>query len=144
MYMEEKEFQEKLLVYRILESRLDALMRQRDLVASKLVEIQTTLASVDELGKSKETVLFPIGAEAFTFAKIADKNKLIVGIGANVAMDKTIGESKKILNERRVEMEEALDNIQKEIHQVMRNLEILEPEIQKLATQRSQQNSKAG
>jgi len=131
--VERKELQEKILTYRILEARLDSLLKQRDILASKLVEIQTTLQSIDEIEKSKEEILVPIGSEAYTFGRITDKKKLIVEIGANVALEKTVEEGKEILNKRKAEMGNALNSIQKSILEISSNLEQLGPEIQELA-----------
>ncbi|MDI6798692.1 MAG: prefoldin subunit alpha [Candidatus Aenigmarchaeota archaeon] len=131
--VERKELQEKIIAYRILEARLDSLLKQRDMLASKLIEIQTTLQSIDEIEKSKEEVLFPIGSEAYTFGKIMDKKKVIVEIGANVALEKTTEDGRKILNKRRVEIGNALNSLQKNIVEISSSLEQLEPEIEELA-----------
>ena len=129
---EQKELQENIMAYRLLEAKLDALVKQRDLVASKIMEISTTLDSIDELTKSKEDLLFPIGAEAFTFGKISDAKKIIIGIGMNVAVEKDAESGKKILADRKKELEQALDSIQQETHNVMHGLENLGPKIQKM------------
>lgn len=130
---ERKELQEKILTHRILEARLDSLLKQRDILASKLIEIQTTLKSVDEIQKSKGMVLFPIGSEAYTFGKVMDKKKLIVEIGANVALEKTVEAGKEILNRRKAEMENVLNTVQKNIFEISSSLGSLGPEIQELA-----------
>jgi len=130
---EQKELQEKIITYRILESRLDSLLKQRDVLASKLIEIQITLQSINEIEKSKEEILFPIGSEAYTFGKVIDKKKVIVEIGANVALEKTVEEGKKILDKRRLEIENALNTVQKNIIEISSGLEQLGPEIEELA-----------
>lgn len=140
---EQKELQEKILTYRILEARLDSLLKQRDMIASKLIEIQTTLASLSEIEKSKEEILFPIGAEAYTFGKVIDKKKMIVEIGANVALEKGVEEGKEILNKRKAEMENALNAIQKDVAQISAGLEQLGPEIQEMA-ESLEKETKAG
>lgn len=129
---EQKELQEKILTYRILEARLDSLLKQRDMLASKLIEIQSTLDSIDEIEKGKEEILFPIGAEAYTFGKVTDKKKMIVEIGANVALEKTVEEGKQILNKRETEMENTLNVVQRGIAELSSGLEQLGPEIQEL------------
>lgn len=129
----QKELQEKILTYRILEARLDSLFKQRDMLASKMIEIQATLASADEIEKSEGEILFPIGAEAYAFGKVTDKNRFIVEIGANVALEKNLEETRQILDKRRAEIENALNAVQKEIAQAYASLERLEPEIRKMA-----------
>jgi len=132
--MEEKEeLQEKILAYRILEARLDSLLKQRNMLASKLIEIQTTLQSIDEIEKGKGEVLFPIGSETYIFGKVTDKKKLIVGIGANAALEKSVEKGKEILNKRKAEIENTLNGMQKNIAEISSSLSQLGSEIEKLA-----------
>lgn len=128
----EKKLREKLLTYRILESRLNSLLRQRDLIASKIVEIQTTLASIKEIVKSEREILFPLGSEAYTTGKVTDKDKLIVEIGANIALEKNVKEGKATLNKKRLELESALAAVQNDVSKVSSTMGQLGPEIQKL------------
>jgi prefoldin alpha subunit len=131
--MSEKELQEKIMVYRIVESRIDALIRQRDLFLNKLVELQNTVASIDEIAKSNEEILFPIGSEAYSFGKVADKNKIIVEIGAGVALEKNFEEAKEIIQKRKADIETAVRAIQEDVQKLSQSLSSLEMEIQSLA-----------
>jgi prefoldin alpha subunit len=134
--MSEKELQEKIMVYRIVESRIDALMRQRDLFLNKIVELQNSLASIDEIAKSKEEILFPIGSEAYSFGKVADKNKIIVEIGAGVALEKNFEEAKEIIQKRKNDIQTAVKEIQEDVQKLSQSLSSLEFEIQSLAGQK--------
>ena len=142
---EQKELQQKVLAYRILESRIDSLLKQREFLANKLVEMQTTLESIDEIEKSKENILFPLGSAAYTFGRIVDKDKIIVEVGAGVALEKNFTEARGILNERKNDIENALTTLQRNIQEVSESLQSLEPQIQdmieKQQSQQSQQQS---
>ena len=130
---EERELQEKILAYRILESRLNSLLKQREIVVSRILEIQTTLESIDEIKKSKNDILFPLGSEAYTKGEATSKNKLIVEIGAGIALEKTTKEGKKTLEKRKSEFESALDKIQSDITAISSRMDQLEPEIKDLS-----------
>lgn len=139
----EKELQEKMFVYRTLESRLEALTRQRDLVSNKIVEIMSTISSIDEIGKNQENILFKLGGEAFTYGNIADKNKILVEIGAGIILEKPIEDGKEILTRREQEMENALKEVQNNISQISNAMNQLGPEINELI-QKSQNKNLAG
>lgn len=139
----EKELQEKMFVYRTLESRLEALTRQRDLVSNKIVEIMSTISSIDEIGKNQENILFKLGGEAFTYGNIADKNKILVEIGAGIILEKSIEDGKEILTRREQEMENALKEVQNNISQISNAMNQLGPEINELI-QKSQNKNLAG
>jgi len=130
---DEKKLQQKLLTYRFLEDRLNGLLRQRDMIADKISEMMSTLESIKEIDSAKDSILFPIGSEAYTFGKILEKDKLIVEIGANIALEKTFKEGKLTLEKRKTELEKALQDIQKEALIVNSSMEMLLPEIEKLS-----------
>lgn len=134
--MDEKELQEKIAAYRILESRIEGLAKQRENIANKLIEVQNTLNSLEEVEKSEE-VLFPVGAEAYVHGKITEKNKMIVEIGAGIAMEKTLEEAKQVLNERKENITKILENIQKDMVSISSRMEDLGTEIQESSGEES-------
>jgi len=134
--MSEKELQEKVMVYRIIQSRLDALVKQRDLFFNKILEFQNTLVSIDEIAGSKEEILFPIGSEAYSFGKVVDKNKIIVEIGAGVALEKNFEDAKETIRNRKSDIETAVKEVNQEIENYSNSLSILEPELQKMMQNR--------
>jgi len=130
--VEEKELQEKILVFRLLESRFENMVKQRDVLASKIVELQTTLNTIDEM-KTGDDVLFSLGSSAYAKGKLSDKNKIIVEVGAGVVLEKGLDEAKQILSSRANEIQRVLMKIQRELTEISSELERLEPEIQQIA-----------
>ena len=137
--MDEKELQEKIMTYRLLEARLDSLVKQRDVLINRLIELQSTLQSIDEIEKSDEDILFPIGSNAFKSAKIVSKDKMIVEIGANVALEKSAEEGKVIINRRKDEIEGLINQIQDEIQKISVAVNQLGPELQEMANKLQKQ-----
>jgi len=127
--MEERDLQEKVAVYRVLEARLEAAIKQRDSIASRIVEMQAVKESIGELEKSDD-VIFPVGSDVFAFGKIAEKKKVMVAVGAGVIMEKSIAEAKEILDKRREGMEQVMKEVQGNIEKVSSTLEQLGSEIQ--------------
>jgi len=138
---DKKELQEKALAYRILETRLESLAKQRDLLAKRMIEIESTIGSIKDLQKSKDEVLFPLGSNSYTFGKVTN-DKMIVEIGAGVALEKNPEEAVKILEERKNEVEEVIKNIQNQMVDIANRLEILAPELESLVE--SQNKNQAG
>jgi len=131
-----------MFVYRTLESRLEALVKQRDLINSKIIEIMSTVSSIDEIGKNQESVLFKLGSESYAYGNISDKNKILVEIGGGIVLEKSIEKGKDILNKRKQEMENVLKEIQNNILQVSNAINQLGPEINELI--QKSQNITAG
>ena len=128
----QRELQERILAYRILQSKLDDNVKERDLITNKLIEVENTLVSIDEMKETKEETAFPMGSDVYVFAKNSNKEKLMIGIGANILMEKTFEESKEILNKSKKEFEKTLDDIQKEINQISCSIEEMTPELQEM------------
>jgi len=135
---DERELQEKVLAYRIIESRIEGLLRQREALATKIMEIQTTLNGINELEKTDEDTLFSLGSETHFFGRIVDKKRVIVEIGANIAIEKTFEESKEILKKRMGEIENFIVNLEKNIMQLSSSLQELESQINEIAQKRKE------
>ena len=127
---DKKEFQEKLLLYQLLENKINSLMKRRDLVLNKIMEIETTISSLEELDKNKgEDILFPLGSNTFIPGTIKKKEKVIVELGANVAVEKDIEKTKEILQVGKNNLQTSLQTIEKELITSSREMAKLEPEI---------------
>ena len=138
--VDEKEIQEKMFIYRTLESRLEALTKQRDLVSSKIVEIMLTKSSIDEIAGIQENILFKLGSEAYTYGNIANKNKVLVEIGAGIVLEKSLEDGKETLNKKKEEMENVLKEIQNNISQISNAMSQLGPEINEMIRKSQDQN----
>jgi prefoldin alpha subunit len=110
---------------RVLEASLESMMKQREMIIGRIAEIDATIAGIEEASKAKGEVLFHIGGEAFMQAKPSTDGKIIVMIGADVALEKTPEEAKKVLEERKAEAGKIMMQIQKEIENSTRELEEL-------------------
>jgi prefoldin alpha subunit len=128
---EKEELQKKIIAYIILEARLNGLLEKRKTLISKIAKIETTKSSMDEI-KAGVDILVPIGAEAHIFEKIVDDTKFIVEVGAGIALEKSLEESKELLEKRSQEMKNILAEVEKSIAETLASLEKLGPEIEEL------------
>jgi len=128
----QKELQEKIMTFRVLQSKLENLIKQRDFLSNKLFEIENTLESIKDLLGSKDKTLFSLGSEAYIFGKVENMEKMILEIGAGIAVEKNIDEGKEILNKRKEEMDKIMLDIQREIGRASSLMEQLSPEIENL------------
>ncbi len=132
--VKEESLREKILAFKSFEARLQGLLQQRDLLAKSINEMQSTLETVDELQKNpKEEIIFSIGSAAYMPGKTIENKKLIVEVGAGVALEKSTEEAKKIIEARKKEFEKTLSEIQIEALNIGQLLDQLAPIIQKLS-----------
>ena len=129
--VEQKDIQKKLITYQILENKANALMKRRDLLLTRMLEIDSTLNSIDELEKSGgENILLPIGSSVHVKGGLKKVDKMIVGLGANTAIESTVEKTKKILEKRRKILENGLASLEREMVALNNEIVKLQPEIQ--------------
>ncbi len=128
----QKEIEEKVINLRILEAKLNSLLKQREIILNKILEIDSTLSGIDEIQNGDKKILFPIGSGVYIPGKVHEK-KMIVEIGSNIALQKNAEETKNFLKKRKEELQNTLGSIQKEILEVSQLTDTLHEEIQKLS-----------
>jgi prefoldin alpha subunit len=133
---EDKELQEKILAHRLIEVRIEGLLRQRESLLKGLAEIEETIDGIEELKKKGEDVLFSLGSQTYIPSKIVEKNKMIVEIGANVAIEKDLEGGRKILEKRKEKIEKSIANIESAINQLSFGLRDLGKEIKEIINKR--------
>ncbi|MEM2874825.1 MAG: prefoldin subunit alpha [Candidatus Hadarchaeales archaeon] len=90
-------------------------------------------ATVEALRRMKEVqpgteILVPVGPETFVPARSEKQDKVLVGVGADVVVEKPIDDAIKFLEERSDELQRAMTSIGAEAMKVEEQLEKLIPE----------------
>jgi prefoldin alpha subunit len=105
---------------RYLEQTAEALQQRITMVNTALADVTYANATLDGIEKEKENaeMLVPIGGGSYVKAKLADPNKVIVGLGAGVSVEKTLTEAKVTLKERLDDLEKTMNSAQQQFSQV--------------------------
>jgi len=106
---------------RILEGSIGALQSRLDIVRTAINEVTLAFNTLDGLKKLQEgdSTLVPVGAGSYVRMKIADSKKLVMGIGAGVAMEKDVESSVGELKGRLEELDKARTSIQQQLDQTI-------------------------
>ena len=116
----EEELRRLSMEMRYLEQTADALQQRISMVNAALTDINYANMTLDGIEKEKENseMLIPIGGSSYVKAKIADTNKVIIGLGSGVSIEKTLPEAKVILKERLDELQKTMQSAQQQFSQV--------------------------
>ncbi len=127
----DEELQSLIIEYRVLQSLSSDLQQRITLLSSFLSEIQAAANTIEEVGKAGEgaEVLIPIGGASYIKARLAHGGKAVVGVGAGVAVEKSLEEAKKYLEDRMNELNQALASVQSQLMNVAARMSQLEPKI---------------
>jgi len=117
---EEEEFRKIAAELRLLESTAEAVQSRINFVNAALTELNLAKMNLEGLEKEKieTSLLVPIGGGSYIKAKIESTEKIVVGIGAGVAVEKTFNEAKEILSKRIEELEKLYGRLQQQLAQI--------------------------
>jgi prefoldin alpha subunit len=116
----EEELRRLSMEMRYLEQTADALQQRISMVNAALTDINYANMTLDGMEKEKENseMLIPIGGSSYIKVKLADTNKVIIGMGSGVSVEKTLPEAKVTLKERLDELEKTMHAAQQQFSQV--------------------------
>jgi prefoldin alpha subunit len=116
----EEELRRLSMEMRYLEQTAEALQQRISMVNAALTDINYANMTLDGIEKEKEDseMLIPIGGSSYVKVKLADPNKVIVGLGSGVSVEKTLIDAKATLKERLDELEKTMDAAQQQFSQV--------------------------
>ena len=125
MSKEEEEFRKVATEIRLLESTAQAIQSRINFVNAALTELNLAKMNLEGLEKEKidTPLLVPIGGGSYIKAKIESIEKVVVGIGAGVAVEKTFNEAKEILSKRIDELEKLYGRLQQQLSQMAQKIQ---------------------
>jgi prefoldin alpha subunit len=110
-----------LMDIRLLEGSARVLQSRLDIVTAALSETLSAISTLEGAkGKGNETeALVPIGSGSFLKTKLSEVDKVIIGVGAGVCIQKPIEDSMKDLRVRSSELERARTTVTQQLSQII-------------------------
>jgi prefoldin alpha subunit len=116
----EEELRRLSVEMRYLEQTAEALQQRISMVNAAITDISYANLTLDGIAAEKENaeLFVPIGGSSYVKVKLADSNKVIIGLGSGVSIEKTLMEAKTTLKERLDELEKTMNSAQQQFTQV--------------------------
>jgi len=116
------------------EATVEVLRRQISLLASSISELSMTVEAIKTIKglKPGTEIMVPLGSDSFVTAKLALTEKVITGLGAEVAAQRSATDAIVVLQDRRAELEQALARTREELGKLSERIETLRPEAEQL------------
>ena len=139
MSQRDNELNRLVVELQLLENALDTLQTRGGLVNASINELRMANATLEGLKKEQKgsTILVPLGGGSYMKAKIEDAERLIIGIGANVAVEKTVNAAQEDVGTRILELEKVRTALQQQLEQTVSRMEA----VQRRVRERTQQTS---
>ena len=98
--MSKEELQNKYMQYQMIDQQMKQIQQQVQVIEKQLVDLAVTRQAMDDLEKTNvgSEILVPVSNGIFTKAELKDNKKLILNVGSNTAVEKSIPETKKLID----------------------------------------------
>jgi len=116
----EEEFRKLNVELRLLEQTAEALQSRTNMINSALADLAYAQMALEGLEREdeKSELLVPIGGTSYIRAKLDNPDRVIVGMGAGVSVEKTRQEAKEIIKKRQQDLDKARISVQQQFAQV--------------------------
>ena len=110
---------------RFLEETVNELQSRINLINSALTELRVSSMTLEGLEtEKKDAQLFvPIGGGSYVKARLETSKKIVVGIGADVAVERTLKEAKEELEARITELAKTREAMGQQFNQVVERMQ---------------------
>jgi prefoldin alpha subunit len=117
---DEEEIRKISVELRLLEQTAETLQSRISMLNAVATDLTYANTALDSLEKEKENseLLVPIGGTSYVKAKLDNPDKIIVGIGAGVSVEKSRQEAKGVIKNRLEELEKARTATQQQFIQI--------------------------
>ena len=116
----EEELRRLSVEIRFLEQTVEAIHSRINTVNAIITDLTYASMTLEGLEKENENaeLLIPIGGNSYIKAKLESSDKIIVGMGAGISVEKTLQEAKEIIKKRLESLENTRASLQQQLAQV--------------------------
>ena len=120
----EEEMRRLSVEMRLLEQTAETIQSRINMVNAVIADLTYASMTLEGLEKEKENaeLLIPIGGNSYIKARLEKPDKVTVGIGAGVSVEKTLQEAKEIIKRRLDDMEKSRVSLQQQFSQVLERI----------------------
>ncbi|HYB68539.1 MAG TPA: prefoldin subunit alpha [Candidatus Acidoferrales bacterium] len=122
----EEELRRLTVEIRLLEQTAEALQSRANMINAVTTDLSYARMTLEGLEKESEKseLLVPIGGTSYVRAKLENPDKIIVGMGAGVSVEKTREEAREIIKKRLEDLEKTRASIQQQFAQVAEKINL--------------------
>ncbi|MCL6579483.1 MAG: prefoldin subunit alpha [Candidatus Bathyarchaeota archaeon] len=116
----EEELRKLSVEIRVLEANAETVQSRINMVNAVITDLSYASMTLEGLEKEKENseLMVPIGGNSYIKARLDNPDKIIVGMGAGVSVEKTLQEAKEIIKKRLENLENTRLTLQQQLAQI--------------------------
>jgi len=120
----QQELQKIMYQIDIYKNQIETINEQINMIDATIKSMESTIEALTSLNKTDvdREILLPLGSNAFAHSKLSDNQNVIVGVGANIFLEKSIPEAVKFFDTHIEELHAALAKMQKKSAEIENQL----------------------
>ena len=102
----QKELQQKYMELQMISQQMQQYTKQVEMLENQILDLDSTNEALSDLKKTKEgtKILSPIASGIFVQSKLEDNQEVLVNVGSNTTVKKTIDGAKELILEQKKEI----------------------------------------
>lgn len=135
--MTKEEVQQKYLQLQLLDQQIKQVQQQLQTVATQLNELAYSIQSLDDFSKVKPgaEIFVPVVTGVFVKAELKDSKNVNINVGSNVAVNKSIDDSKILLEDQFKELENIQLKLSNDAQKMVIQAQMLQQQIMEAQSQ---------
>ncbi len=123
---DEEEIRKLSMQLRYFEQTAENLQQRLGMLNAALTDLSYAKATLESIETEKENadMLVPIGGSSYLSVKLASSNKVVVGLGSGVSVEKTLPEAKSIVQQRLEELQKTQVSAQQQFGQISERIDL--------------------
>lgn len=116
----EEELRKLSMELRYLEQTAETVQQRVNMVNTVIADLAYASMTLEGVEKEREgsELLVPVGGSSYIKAKLAATDKVIVGMGAGVSVEKTLPEAKELVKKRLADLERSRMTLQQQFTKI--------------------------
>ncbi len=120
----EQEIRKLNMELRYFEQTAEALQQRLSMLNAAMTDLTYANMTLESIEKEKENaeMMVPIGGSSYINVKLANPDKVVVGMGSGVSLEKTLPEAKDLMKQRLDDLEKTRTQAQQQLSQVIERI----------------------
>ncbi len=126
--------QQKLIEMQLLEQDIQQIQKNIQTIEQQMLDIELIKKNLDDFSKLKKDSesLMAVANGIFARAKILDTKELLVNVGSNTVVKKTIPETKTLLDEQTKELNKYREQLMQQLNETIFKIEELQHSLKEI------------
>ena len=131
---EKENAQQKVVLYQILQKKLEELQQEVLIIERKFLEIESASQTLSDIGKGEGQgdVYFSVGSGIYAKGKVTDRDNIMVEIGRDIMVSKDVKGAREVLDSRKADIEKEGEKLKNSIETTVAKLREIASEIQSM------------